>query len=132
MKIGEISDRSGVPASTIRYYEKIGLLETQPRIAGKRDFDENVLFVLQFIRLAQSAGFSIDEIKSLLVAYTDDSSRGGAWLAMAKQKRGEVRARIAELAQMEGVLTELLSCRCASLSECVEKGIARNKAARRA
>ncbi len=66
MKIGDVAERLGIPVSTIRYYEKVGLIEHQRRVSGRRDFDERALFALQFIQLAQAAGFTIVEMKSLL------------------------------------------------------------------
>lgn len=125
MKIGEVSAKLGVPASTIRYYEKVGLLEPQQRISGRRVFNNNALFALEFIKLAQGAGFSIGEIKSLLGAYADDPSPAGIWTSLAARKLETVRKKMQELAQIDSVLSELLSCSCKSLTECVEKGMAR-------
>lgn len=127
MRIGEVSKRIGIPASTIRYYERIGLVEPQQRVSGKRVFDSRALFALEFVRLAQAAGFSIEETKSLLAAYTDDPSDAGIWTELATRKRRDIRDKMAELSQMDQVLTELLSCSCVSLTECVEKGIARKR-----
>lgn len=127
MKIAEVSKRVGLPASTIRYYEKIGLVEPQRRESGRRVFDGKALFTLEFVRLAQTTGFTIEETKSLLAAYGDDSSAAGAWKEMAASKRREIRAKTAELLRMDGILTEMLSCSCVSLTECVEKGAARRK-----
>ena len=125
MKIGEVSAKLGVPASTIRYYEKVGLLEPQQRISGRRVFNNKALFALEFIKLAQAADFSIGEIKSLLGAYADDPSPAGIWTSLAVRKREAVRKKMQELAQIDSVLSELLSCSCNSLTECVEKGTAR-------
>ena len=66
MKIGEVARRLGVPASTIRYYEREGLIERQHRVSGRRQFDERALLMLQFAQLAQAAGFTIAETKGLL------------------------------------------------------------------
>lgn len=128
MKIGEVSKRTGLPASTIRYYEKVGLMKFQPRISGRRDFDDQAMFVLKFVRLAQSAGFSIEEIKSLIEAYQQSSKSTGVWLDMVQRKRSQIRSKMAELSQMEAILTELLSCKCASLDQCIETGFARIEA----
>lgn len=125
MKIGEVSAKLGVPASTIRYYEKVGLLEPQQRISGRRVFNNNAILALEFIQLAQGAGFSIGEIKSLLGAYADDPSPAGIWRSLAVRKREAVRKKMQELAQIDSVLSELLTCSCKSLTECVEKGTAR-------
>ncbi len=125
MKIGVVSARLGIPASTIRYYERVGLIEQQRRIAGRRDFDDRALFALEFVRLAQAAGFSIVEMKSLLEAYAEDPSATGTWKALALAKRKVIRTQIDDLQQMDRMLSEILSCSCASLTECVEKGSVR-------
>lgn len=67
MKIGELSQRSGLTASRIRFYESSGLIQGIERKAnGYRDYGPEVLWVLEIIAGAQSAGFSLDEIRRLL------------------------------------------------------------------
>ena len=121
MMIGDVSERLGIPASTIRYYEKIGLLEPLPRVSGRRVFNDQALFALEFVRLSQAAGFTIAETKSLLEAYANDPSPAGIWKTLAENKRTYIRTQIKKLKQVDRILTALLSCRCASLTECVEK-----------
>jgi DNA-binding transcriptional MerR regulator len=127
MNIGSVSQKLGIPASTIRYYEKIGLIEPQHRVSGRRHFDLPALFALEFVRLAQSAGFSIAEIKSLLKSYQNDPSAKGPWVAMAEEKRTVLKTQIQELRQMDRILSELVSCNCESLTDCIEAGIDREK-----
>jgi len=128
MKIGDVSAKLSMPASTIRYYEKVGLIEPQQRISGRREFDDRALFALEFVRLSQAAGFTIAETKSLLDAYASDPGDTGAWKSQAQLKRSEIRRQIKELKQMDKILSELLSCNCQTLSECVEKCLARDVA----
>ncbi|QJB69039.1 MerR family transcriptional regulator [Parasphingorhabdus halotolerans] len=123
MHIGDVSQKLGMPASTIRYYEKIGLIEPQQRVSGRRKFDVQALFALEFVRLAQTAGFSIAEIKSLLKAYEKDPSAKGPWMVLAEEKRAILKTQIQELKQMDRILNELVSCNCGSLTECIETGI---------
>lgn len=67
MKIGELSERSGLPASRIRYYEASGLLPTADRTPnGYRDYDASMVNRLRIIDLAKSLGFSLEEISRLL------------------------------------------------------------------
>lgn len=120
MKIGTVADRLNIPASTIRYYEKIGLIEPQPRVSGRRDFDHHALQTLQFVQLAQAAGFTIDEIKSLLQSYDQDPSPSGMWQPFAEAKRTAIRKQIKDLKRMESILDELLKCRCPTLSACID------------
>ena len=99
MKIGEVSQQLGIPASTIRYYEQVGLIERQSRVAGKRSFNGKALSMLQFVKLAQSAGFSIRETKTLLDNYSADPSRGGLWRDFAEAKQSTIRLQIKSLEQ---------------------------------
>ena len=119
MKIGDVAERLGIPVSTIRYYEKVGLIEHQRRVSGRRDFDERALFALQFIQLAQAAGFTIVEMKSLLESYAKDPIRAGLWKPFVETKKMAIRQQIETLNQMDRVLTEFANCRCSTLAECV-------------
>lgn len=119
MKIGDVSQQLGMPASTIRYYEKKGLIDPPERVSGKREFGKSSLVTLRFIQLCQAAGFTIGEIRKLLKQYEDDPSRAGLWQPEVKTKRTELRKQIAELEQMDAVLDELMKCRCQSIEQCV-------------
>ncbi|MFT7773933.1 MerR family transcriptional regulator [Roseateles sp.] len=67
MRIGELAQRTGLTASRIRFYEKSGLLSTvERRENGYRQYGPQALWMLEIIAGAQSAGFSLDEIRSLL------------------------------------------------------------------
>lgn len=120
MKIGDVAERLGIPASTIRYYEKVGLIEPQNRVSGRRQFNERAIFTLRFIQFAQVAGFTIAEMRSLLEYYAKDPSPAGMWNAIAAEKRATIRKQIRTLKQMDCILTVLIKCECPTLSECVE------------
>lgn len=67
MKIGELAQRSGIAASTIRFYEAKGLLKAVPRqINGYREYPQDAVLLLSLIAGAQQAGFTLDEIKQVL------------------------------------------------------------------
>ncbi len=67
MKIGELAQRSGLTASRIRFYESIGLLKLVQRQAnGYRSYPQEAVLVLNLITTAQQAGFSLDELRTLL------------------------------------------------------------------
>lgn len=67
MKIGELAQRTGLAASRIRFYESIGLLKLVERQAnGYRSYPEQAVMVLNLITTAQQAGFSLDELRTLL------------------------------------------------------------------
>ena len=120
MKIGDVAEQLGIPASTIRYYEQVGLIDQQQRVAGRRVFNDKALFMLQFVQLAQTAGFSIAETKSLLDNYANDPSPRGLWKGFAETKQNSIRQQIKNLEQMDRILSKLIRCECESLEECVQ------------
>ena len=75
--IGEVARRAGVATSSIRYYERIGLLPEPDRLGGQRRYDADVLGKLGFIGVAQSAGFKLREIKELIDGVDDADGLGG-------------------------------------------------------
>lgn len=119
-RIGAVAARLGMPASTIRYYEKIGLIERQRRVSGRRTFDARAVQMLRFVQLAQAAGFSIAEIKGLRDSYAKDPSPAGMWQPFAEARRAAVRQQVRRLRRMDRVLTRLLSCECATLADCLQ------------
>lgn len=78
LDIGEVAKRSGLPASTLRYYEEKGLIRSVGRHAQKRMFNSQVLEVLAVIALGRAAGFSLDEIGTML--------HPGAWPRIDRAK----------------------------------------------
>ena len=120
MRIGDVSRQLGIPASTIRYYESEGLIDRQARVSGRREFNAQAVFALRFVQLAQAAGFSIDEMKSLLKRYDQDPSPSGMWRSLTEAKRQSVRGQIKDLRRMNRILGKLLDCDCETLNECVQ------------
>lgn len=109
-----------MPASRIRYYEKIGLLKPQPRVSGNRIFDKKALDSLRFIQLAQNAGFSLEEMKALLDSAAHASPSSRQWREIVKKRRQELQSKMDQIKQMDYILSQLTSCKCATLNECID------------
>ena len=62
LDIGEVAERTGVPPSTLRYYEEIGLIRSLGRHGLRRQYDHDVLLKLSLISMGKAAGFSLPEI----------------------------------------------------------------------
>ena len=93
MKIGEVSQESGVGVEALRFYERSGLLGRPARSqSGYRLYDEGVLERLAFIRKAQFLGFSLDEIRHII----SDAEKGAS---PCDNVRGIVRRRLAEVSE---------------------------------
>lgn len=118
--IGELARQAEVQTSTLRYYESIGLLSSSKRINGQRRFAADTVKRLSFIRLAQQAGFTIAEIKTLLEGFETEIPPLSQWRALAHQKLVEVELAIARTQQMKFLLQEGLRCGCFNYDECQE------------
>lgn len=123
MKIGEVAKSLDIPASTIRYYERAGLIKPPERVSGKREFSKSTLVTLRFIQLCQAAGFSISEIRNLRKQYKEDSGNTRLWQPAVENKRVEIQKQINELKQVDALLGELMKCHCASVEQCVTHAI---------
>lgn len=116
--IGEVAAQAGVPTSTIRYYEKQGVLPPAERVNGRRRYDSDMVIALAVINLAKQAGFSLDEIKTLLYGFSDDMPPSDRWKILARTKLPELDQRMERLAAMKLLLQEGLDCECLRLSDC--------------
>ena len=115
LSIGEVAERSGLRPSALRYYEEAGLLSPSDRVSGRRHYDASVLDRLRVISCAQSAGFTIAEIRELL---RGEDGAQGAWRDLAQRKLAEVNALIDKAQATRRLLDESLRCTCQSLEEC--------------
>lgn len=118
LAIGEVSRRSGIPASTIRYYEEIGLLPPRQLVNGKRRYDTSIFDKLNLIRLAQQIGFTNAEIQILLHQFPTDTPPSERWQALASQKMAELDERMRQILTMKALLTTTMDCRCVTLEDC--------------
>ncbi len=112
MNIGLASDRSGVPAKTIRYYEFIGLIPPADRTEGNyRDYDDSAVRILQFLKRARAFGFTIDDCRELMSLYRDRNRSSGDVKAIAQRRVVEIEAKILELKALRDTLGHLVE-RC--------------------
>lgn len=118
LTIGEVARRAGVATSSIRYYERIGLLPEPGREGGQRRYDADVLGKLGFIGVAQSAGFKLREIKELINGVDGANGLGEQMRSLSSQKLGEVEALLERTKAMKGWLEVAKECGCASPAEC--------------
>ena len=79
VRISDVAARSGLPATTLRYYESVGLIDAPRGLNGYRDFDESVLERLAFIAVAKQLGMSLPEIADLLAVVNRDSCTLRSW-----------------------------------------------------
>lgn len=108
-RIGQVAQKSGVSIDTIRFYEKQGLLKRPPRTEGGfRLFGANDIETLKFVRKAQELGFSLSEIRELLILRSDLVPACSHVKELLDQKLTAVEQKIAELQSLERSLKRAL------------------------
>ncbi len=114
MDIAEVARSTGVPASTLRYYEKMGLIASLNPQGARRRFADNVVDQLALISLGQAAGLSLDEIRSMF------SPNGQPNIDRQKllDKADEIDALIKRLRAMSHGLRHAAACPAPSHAEC--------------
>lgn len=115
LTIGEVARQAGIAATTLRYYEQIGLVPAPERHGGQRRYDDSILARLEVIGLCKSAGFSLDEIALL---FADDAPGRPVSRALAESKLAEIDARMASLARARSVIEWGMRCTCPSIDAC--------------
>ena len=122
MNIGEVARSAGVRPSALRYYEGVGLLPPPERENGRRRYDgevlREVLDRLEVVRVAQQAGFTISEIRTLLNGFAEDTPPSERWRLLAEEKLPEVEALVERALSMKDLLERGLRCECLRLEEC--------------
>ncbi len=114
MRISDVVDQTGIPVSTIRYYEKHAIIPKPARNGRERTFSPQDIQALQFVRDAQSLGLSLGEISDLL----QGDWATGEMAKTATAHRQKVRNRIAALKRIDKVLATLETCHCNSFAQC--------------
>jgi MerR family redox-sensitive transcriptional activator SoxR len=118
LTIGELAERSGVPATTIRFYEREGLLPAPERVGGQRRYQPGHEQYLAAVTLAKRAGFSLRQIKRFIKGFSPDTPPSERWRKMAAAKLDELDRQAEEIERMRAVLRSGLACNCLSLEEC--------------
>ena len=108
MNIVDVASRTGLPAKTIRYYEEIGLITPQRDLNGYRRFREQDLHKLTFLGRARALGFTIEDCRTLLALYEDQSRASADVKQVARDHLARIETKIADLIAMRDTLTELV------------------------
>ena len=119
MNIGEVAERSGLPAKTIRYYEEIGLIAPRRDPNGYRAFGEADLHRLAFLGRARALGFSIEDCRTLLALYADPGRSAADVKRVAEEHLARIDAKIVALETMRATLSDLVrSCAGDARADC--------------
>lgn len=119
LTIGEVSQRSGVAASALRFYEAQGLITSERGGSGHRRYPQPVLRRIAFIVFAQRIGLTLDEIGAELAKLPEHRVLERAdWAELSAGWIRRIDERIAELERLKVGLTECIGCGCLSLERC--------------
>jgi MerR family transcriptional regulator, redox-sensitive transcriptional activator SoxR len=119
LTIGELSARSGVAASALRYYERVGLIRARRTTGNQRRYERTELRRVAFIRIAQQVGVSLEDIREALASLPDERTPTKAdWARLSARWRRELESRISLLERLRDDLTGCIGCGCLSLRAC--------------
>jgi MerR family transcriptional regulator, redox-sensitive transcriptional activator SoxR len=119
LTIGELSERSGVAPSALRFYEERGLIRARRTGAGHRRYAREVIRRVAFIVFAQRVGLTLGEIGAELGKLPEDRvPTRRDWDRLSRSWRARIEERVAELQRLRAGLTECIGCGCLSLDRC--------------
>ena len=112
LAIGDVASATGLAVTAVRYYDDIGLIAASARVRGQRRFDPDTVGRVNFIKLAQQAGLSLEDIQVVL-----DEERHG-WQALIESKMAELIQRRTDLDAMIEMLVLVRDCGCQAVASC--------------
>jgi MerR family transcriptional regulator, redox-sensitive transcriptional activator SoxR len=119
LSVGAMAARAGVPVSTLHYYEAEGLIRSWRTPAGHRRFERSELRRVAVVRVAQSLGLSLSEIRTALATLPRDRPvTASDWAAVSAAWRERLDARIAALEALRDQLGHCIGCGCLSVESC--------------
>lgn len=119
LDIGALARRAGVAASALRFYEEQGLLTGSRSESGRRRYPRAALRRVAFIRVAQSVGLNLADIRAALATLPDQRTPTQAdWQRLSRSWQPLLDARIAALTQLRDQLSACIGCGCLSMQKC--------------
>lgn len=119
LTVGELSRRSGVPASALRFYEDEGLIRSRRTAGNQRRYCRDALRRVTFIRMSQRVGMPLSTIREVLALLPDDRTPNRAdWARISRCWQEDLNTRIRQMEQLRDQLGDCIGCGCMSLSKC--------------
>jgi MerR family transcriptional regulator, redox-sensitive transcriptional activator SoxR len=119
LTIGELSERSGIATSAIRYYEERDLFVSRRTTGNQRRYPRATLRRLAFIRTAQRVGLTLEEIEAALATLPSNRTPTKAdWTRLSRGWRPRLDRQIAQLERLRDTLDSCIGCGCLSLRRC--------------
>jgi MerR family redox-sensitive transcriptional activator SoxR len=119
LSIGAVSERTGVAASALRYYEDEGLIHATRSPGGQRRYHRDTIRRVSFVRVAQQVGLTLDEIHDALASLPEKRTPTHKdWARLSTSWRPRLDAQIAMLERLRDHLDGCIGCGCLSLGVC--------------
>lgn len=119
LSVGEVAARSGLPVSTIHFYEAEGLIRSRRTEGNQRRYERDVLRRVAIIRVAQKVGVPLARIKQALAALPSERTPTPAdWAAMSTEWREDLSTRVAQLEALRDQLDACIGCGCLTIANC--------------
>jgi len=119
LTIGELAARCGVATSTLRFYEDIDLIHSERTAGNQRRYPRHTVRRVSFIRVAQSVGLPLDDIRLALHSLPDGRTPTKAdWARLSRSWRPVLDQRIAALVSLRDKLDGCIGCGCLSMTTC--------------
>nr|WP_203976833.1 redox-sensitive transcriptional activator SoxR [Planotetraspora silvatica] len=119
LTVGDLADRSGVPTSALRFYERQGLIRSRRTSGNQRRFSRDALRRVAFIRVAQRVGIPLSRVKEVLDLLPEERTPNREdWARVSAWWRDDLTDRIEHLQRLRDDLTECIGCGCLSIDRC--------------
>lgn len=119
MTVGEVAARSGLPVSTLHFYEAKGLIRSRRSGGNQRRYERDVLRRVAIIKVAQRTGVSLKEIRAALATLPQGRTPTAAdWKALSTRWKAALDARIERLTKLRDQLNDCIGCGCLSIKAC--------------
>jgi MerR family redox-sensitive transcriptional activator SoxR len=119
LTIGELSARSGVAPSALRFYERMGLIQATRTTGNQRRYERATLRRVAFIRVSAQVGVPLEEIRVALASLPEGRTPNKAdWARLSRLWRGRLDDQIALMQKLRDQLDDCIGCGCLSLKSC--------------
>ncbi|MFT2019462.1 redox-sensitive transcriptional activator SoxR [Streptomyces sp. 796.1] len=119
LTVGELSERSGVPASALRFYERQGLIRSRRTSGNQRRFSRDTLRRVAFVRVSQRVGIPLATIRDVLGLLPEERTPDREdWARVSQCWQADLNTRIRQLEKLRDHLTDCIGCGCLSIDRC--------------
>jgi MerR family redox-sensitive transcriptional activator SoxR len=119
LSVGEVAARSGLPVSTIHFYEAQGLISSRRSSGNQRRFSRATLRIVAIIKVAQKTGIALAAIREALSRLPADHAATAAdWKMLSEDWKTDLDARITRLTRLRDQLASCIGCGCLSIKDC--------------